>query len=156
MYLSLRARMGLHELTPVNFQADHPTTSVLLTFKNVGGKGAYITRYCVAATHHPLTAEPNYSRDRWRDVGTPLEAGSVLRYRYMVDTPISAELWQAINNETGTTRLKIYGVFCYRAGFSQDEKRLGFCREYSPTATRYNNGVPIFEAVGGPAYNYAD
>lgn len=155
LYVSLRARMGLHAIQVRNFAPDQETC-LLFSFQNFGGKGALLEDYCILPTVQPLPSKPDYDAAGWRELGAPVEAGARHTIFFRINPPITGEQWTVITNEQGVTRLRIYGALRYSAGFGT-RKIVGFCREFDPQMTRLENkGKPVFSTAGGKAYNHAD
>lgn len=152
LFLSLRARVGVFVVTVHDFGPEKERTYLSVVVQNFGGKGARLERFVIQATTGELPAEPDYASAKWIELGVPLEPST---RQNLIETIglIPKDKWNMINDESRSTRLKIYGAVRYNAGFGGADMELSFCRVYDPKLTRFTGRV-TFATAGGSKYNY--
>jgi hypothetical protein len=152
-YLQMRARLGLQAVKAVIEMGPNKELLFSLTFRNFGGKGAFVTEQFIRMGIDPLPSIPDYSTAQFEPIGLPIEAGDAYTLTAML-THFTPEEWSQLTNEAGMVRFKILGEIRYNLGFNRTA-RLGFCREYDPKLSRLSGKV-MFPTAGGKAYNYAE
>jgi len=151
MVLQLRARLGLESIDALDWTSPRPI--IRLVFKNFGGKGATVLKYCGFAGLDGLPSTPPRSDQAGYGIGVPVEAGDV--FEPFVTMPvITPETWDAIHASKPTRTLYIWGFVQYNAGFGEI-MTVGFGRSYDPKLSQ-RFGEAFFSIAGGANYNYAD
>lgn len=149
MIYTLRARVGFFSVVIANFGPDRESF-VTVRVKNFGGKTGIVDKFCIEMTTDPLPAKPEY--EHWKELHAPIETGADIPVNVVITPPISKPMWEAITNEAGSVRLKIYGRFECQDGFGKS-RATGFAVLYEPRGSRLS-GSQQFSVTGGSSYNY--